>query len=490
MATSDSSSFDISSLVPEAYAAYRPVIADGLWFFVNRLPADRRNAILAEQSTLPAEASVARRLVALMRNCPTLHKLGQVVARHSALSPELRRRLQSLETLAPATPIDTIRETVRVELGSEMPSGFRLGESALAEGSVAVVVPFEWRDGGTVRDGVLKVLKPGVEARLDEELAIWSALGEHLDETCHRYGIPAMDYRETFEQVRDLLRHEVRLDLEQEHLTDAAATFADEPGVHVPALLPFCSPRMTAMERIVGRKVTDAETLSQHDPRRLATTIVRALIASPIWSPAPAATFHADPHAGNLFVDDAGRLVILDWSLTGRLSKPVREQLSQIVLAALMLDGRRVAEIVGVLARTVVDEARMNSTVRDALRRMRPGRPPGFDWLVHLLDELVTGGAVTFPPDLMLFRKTLLTLEGVVEDVSPGMSIDAALFSEAAERFAREWPMRAAAGPFSRDFGTHISNADLWSLGWSAPAVVTRAWMNAWSQYMGGAGPR
>lgn len=490
MAAAVHKSFDISSLVPESYAAYRPVIADGLWFFVSRLPAGRRNAIFAEQTNMPAEASVARRLVALMRNCPTLHKLGQVVARHAALSPELRRRLQELESLAPVTPIDEIRRVVTAELGNAAPPGFQLGESALAEGSVAVVVPFEWRDGGAMRDGVLKVLKPGVEARLDEELAIWSALGEHLDEVCHEYGIPAMDYRETFEQVRDLLRHEVRLDHEQTHLAEASATFADAPNVRVPTLLPFCSPRMTAMERIVGRKVTDAVSLAQHEPWRLATTIVRSLIAAPIWSSAPAAAFHADPHAGNLFVDDAGRLVILDWSLTGRLSKPTREQLSQIVLAALLLDGDRVASGIAALAGKITNAPVVRATVGRSLRGLNLARPPGFDWLVHLLDALVTGGAVTFPPDLMLFRKTLLTLEGVVEDVSPGLSIDAVLLAEAAGRFASEWPMRAAAAPCSRDFGTHVSNADLWSLGWSVPVVASRAWMNAWSQLMGGAGPR
>ena len=61
-----------------------------------------------------------------------------------------------------------------------------------------------------------------------------------------------------------------------------------------------------------------------HDPwdrRRLGELIVEALIAGPIWSPAPRATFHADPHAGNLFVTPERRLAILDWSLTGTLGE-------------------------------------------------------------------------------------------------------------------------------------------------------------------------
>jgi ubiquinone biosynthesis protein len=75
---------------------------------------------------------------------------------------------------------------------------------------------------------------------------------------------------------------------------------------------------MTAMERVDGRKVTDPGS-SPRERRRLARTLIEALIAQPFWSDSAAsAIFHADPHAGNLFVTDDGRLR----SWTGRWSPP------------------------------------------------------------------------------------------------------------------------------------------------------------------------
>ena len=91
------------------------------------------------------------------------------------------------------------------------------------------------------------------------------------------------------------------------------------------------------MERVDGHKVTEPGAHGPADRRRLAELIVEALIAGPIWSPAPQATFHADPHAGNLFVTPDRRLAILDWSLTGSLGEDERVAMTQLVLGGLSL---------------------------------------------------------------------------------------------------------------------------------------------------------
>jgi len=88
----------LDELIPAPLAHWRPLVADGLRFFLERLPAQRLMAIVAEQMLLGAapQATAALRLVALLICCPTLHKLGQVLARRPELHPDLRRRLQAL----------------------------------------------------------------------------------------------------------------------------------------------------------------------------------------------------------------------------------------------------------------------------------------------------------------------------------------------------------------------------------------------------------
>ena len=95
---------ELSAVVPDCYAAFRPIVADGLTFFLRHLSPSRLAEIFRAQADLPADTDLPRRLVLFLHACPALHKIGQVLARDRNLDPELRRHLQELESLEPHTP--------------------------------------------------------------------------------------------------------------------------------------------------------------------------------------------------------------------------------------------------------------------------------------------------------------------------------------------------------------------------------------------------
>jgi ubiquinone biosynthesis protein len=471
----------IGALLPECYAHYRGPIVEGLRLFLNRLPGDAVAQILHDQAALPAEASPEERIVALAERCPALHKLGQILARDRRLAPELRRHLQRLESLPPATPLASIQETLASELGRLDRLGVELEPPALAEASVAVVIPFRLADRSISQRplrGVFKMLKPGIEARLECELGILQEVGSFLDDRCAAFGIPPLDYREVFDQVRDKLGTEINLRGEQHHLERAAETYAREPEVQVPRLFPFCSRRVTAMERIEGHKVTEPGSFETDDRRRIARLMVEALIAGPIWSRASQATFHADPHAGNLFVTPDCRLALLDWSLTGTLGENERIAMTQLVLGGLSLSAGQVhSALVSLALEGRVDEVALDSVVDDWLRRVRLGTVPGVAWLMGLLDDAVVRARIRVPTDLLMFRKVMLTLEGVLADVSADVRIDDLLAEIFLRRLMIEWPRRLFASPLSRAFETRLSNGDLALLLLRLPWTPARAWI-------------
>jgi len=179
-------------------------------------------------------------------------------------------------------------------------------------------------------------------------------------------------------------------------------------------------------------------------------------------------------------------LAILDWSLVAQLTKAQREEVLQVVLGALTLDDARIGRALAALAGSPPRVAALRPAVADALRQVRRGIFPGFDWLLGLLDRLATSGAMGFPEDLVLFRKALLSLSGVVADVSAGCSSDRVLFNAGAERFLRELPGRALTPAGSRAFATHLSIADLFGLWASFPATATRYWLGTWQDALAG----
>jgi ubiquinone biosynthesis protein len=472
----------LARVLPDEYAHFRAPIAGALAVFLENLPQTHQAAILVDQAALPASASAAERLAALARSCPTLHKLGQLLARDRRISVELRTHFQELESLAPSVPIETIEAILAHELGPLDRLGVTLSTPALAEASVAVVVGFHDDRGpldGGARDGVFKILKPGIEDRLEEELALFERVGAYLDQRCDDFRIPHLDYRETFEQVREKLRFETRLDLEQENLVQARACYARESRVLIPERFDYCTRRVTAMERVRGGKITEHGLESASEKRRLASLVIQALIAQPVFHEDGSGLFHGDPHAGNLFLAEDGRLAILDWSLVGHLREVDRVALVQLILGALTLDaGRIVSALTGLDERQRLDQAALLGIVRDGLDRIRQGQVPGFTWLMSLLDEAVESCGLRVGADLLLLRKTIHTLEGVVEDISPGaMRIDDVLLGEFLRQFIKEWPGRWLAPLHSREFATRLSNADLAELLLSWPLTAARFWL-------------
>lgn len=471
----------LASVLPANFAYLARPIRDSLVVFLEGLTAEQQAAIFAQQAQLAPDATVSARLAALARSCPVLQKLGQILARDQRLASDLRLHLRELESLPPTVPLETIQEILAREIGPLDRLGITLLPPAIAEASVAVVIPFEHVAKGSQkpRKGVFKILKPNIEERLALELALLERVGHDLDQRCEELQIPQLDYGETFQQIQQKLRYEIRLDQEQRHLVRAAEFYADEPGVQIPALFDACTPRVTAMEFVCGEKVTDHRLTCPQAKRQLSKLLIKSLIAKPIFAKGSHSLFHSDPHAGNLFFTEDQRLAILDWSLVGSLKDRERIAMGQITLNAMMLRGDRiVAQLEELDERGRVDRPALEKVVQEWLQRVRHGRLPGFSWLTGMLDEAVHTARLGVAADLMLFRKSLHTLEGVVTEVgAEGSYLDEVLFVEFLVHFLQEWPQRWLALPYCRQFATRLSNFDLTKALLSGPGTIARYWL-------------
>ena len=469
----------IAALLPIEYAHFSKPVCEGLAVFLHGLPAQRQTEILASQAALGPQAEVSERLGVLARSCPVLQKIGQVLARDQRLSPELRQHLRELESLPPSVPWPVIEAMLDEEFGDLARLGITLTPPALAEASVAVVVPFVRKQGVAEAHGVFKILKPGIEGILAEELGLLEQVGTHLDQRCDELQIPHLDYEEAFQQVRGKLTEEICLDHEQRALAEAQQFYADIDCVQIPKLMDLCTSRVTSMERVWGEKVTEHRFTTASDRYRLAEMIVDGMISQPIFSRQQQAMFHSDPHAGNLFLTTDGRLAILDWSLVGRLGEAERIGIVQLLLGALLQDEQRVLAVLRGLSQRGKPESRqLLTTIGSGLRKLRDGQFPGIFWLSGMLDEAVSEGGLRFSADLMMFRKSLYTLEGVVAEVGVRSAIfDQVLIRQFLQHFMVEWPSRWFSLPGSREFNTRLSNWDLAETVLSLPSSITRYWL-------------
>ncbi|HPT48211.1 MAG TPA: AarF/UbiB family protein [Candidatus Rifleibacterium sp.] len=483
-------SLDLNNLIPDCYEKWKPFVKGGLAWFLGRLSEDRQKEILADQLELGPFVSASDRLEAVLRRCPTLHKLGQILARDKRLSPELRTSLQRLESLPPRMTVDQIRailqrENIRLD-------GITLGEKPLAEASVAVVMPFTFTDAAKRQiDGVFKIVRPEAEKALEKELELWPELGKALEEICHNMNLPVLEFAGPLAEAALLVADEVRLDREQTHIRRAVELYRDFPEIALPELLPWCTSRVTAMTHIKGKPLAEAlndPTVSKSERRRIVEKLVDGLIARPFWMSETWAIFHGDPHGGNIFLDNQGRIVPLDWSLAVELPKNDRVAVLQLLMGGLRLDEQAILQSLKQLGLSS-DDQKLRQTASWAIGHIRNGNFPGFDWCLAVLDHAVEFGGLRLRAELALFRKALFALLALVEDIAPQASSDAVVVGAGLTRLASEWPSRAFANPFTRQWGTHVSNVDLNSLFADMPLSVTRFWFGCWSDFLEKATP-
>jgi ubiquinone biosynthesis protein len=460
----------IETLVPPIYAAWRPLVRDALRFVVSRLSPARLAPKLTEQAELPADTPVEKRLMKLIARMPGLQKLGQVLARNRYLDERLRAELTLLENGMLDAGYEEIRTVLNAELGHRQQEySVEIEPAIFSEASVSAVVRFTWWNAATQQRerGVFKVLKPHIRACFAEDLAIFRELADRVMENADLAG--------TLNEVCDLLAHEVNFRQEQDTLERAARVYSGVAGVRVPQLIrELCSDSVTAMTEESGVKVVEVFADRPVLRRQVAEQIVAAVIAAPLFLPSGDLLFHADPHAGNMLYDEQTReLILLDWALSGTLGE---EQVRQVALLLLMLTLRDPAGVIAAI--DALSEGGVTGAITGQVTRFIAAQPwlhvPGSTDAMRLLDQLALQG-VRFPAPLLMFRKVLFTLDGILHELAGAdLSLDRVILGGLAEHWV------ASLGALRLP----LTMMDVFSLQCSAAFYGSRLWLQAASEWI------
>jgi ubiquinone biosynthesis protein len=369
-----------------------------------------------------------------------------VLARNRHLHQALRRALSQLENGISDVDAAGIRTRIEEDLGPALDQyAVEIDPDLLCEASVSAVVRFTWvnPETGERERGVFKVLKPYVPVCFKEDMALLADLSAFLAERHPEYGraLP-----ETITSIQHLLEREVDYPREQATLLEAARVYARRAGVRIPRLIgPLSTARITALSEETGVKVTAA---FRREPaarrRKVAEQLIVTLVAAPLFSRRREAIFHADPHAGNLLYDEtAGELVVLDWALTERLTRPQRRHMAILALMVALRDTAGVcAEIEALsldrLARHPVKSRLVRDIVAEFIDQLPVAHLPGSLDAMRLLDRLALEG-VRFPTPLLMFRKALFTLDGILHDLGEPVNMDFVIARQLAAGWMRNW---------------------------------------------------
>jgi predicted unusual protein kinase regulating ubiquinone biosynthesis (AarF/ABC1/UbiB family) len=221
------------------------------------------------------------------------------------------------------------------------------------------------------------------------------------------------------------------------------------PRIVVPApIADYTTSRVLTMEYVPGQKVTSVPKvrLVELDTEALAEELFRAYLTSILIH----GIFHADPHAGNVFLTDDGRLALLDLGMVGRISPTLQDGLLKVLIdvsegrgdraaerAAEIgerLEGfdafdleRRVSELVGIFRESTLSRMQIGRVLLDVARAARE-----------------TG--LRLPPELTVLGKTLLQLDEAGRTLAPDFDPNASIRSNATDLLRRRMLQSASPG--------------------------------------------
>jgi len=360
-----------------------------------------------------------RLAAALTEAGPSFIKLGQALSTRADLIGEaMAADLSELQDRLPPFSGAEARLAIADEFGQPVEALFsRFEDKAIAAASIAQVHIAATRDG---REVAVKVLRPGIEDKFRRDLELFFWIAEWLERLRPEWR--RLKPVESLNTLAETVAIEMDLRFEAAACAELAENFKGDSNFRVPQVdWRLTGQRVLTTERVGGIPIDDRAALiaAGFDPHAVLAKAAAAFFLQVFRD----GFFHADLHAGNLFVEPSGGIVAVDFGIMGRLDLKTRRYLGEMLLGFLNRDYRRVAEIH--FAAGWVPAGQSVEAFAQACRSIaepimdRPQNEISIGKLLGLLFQVTERFHMETQPQLLLLQKTMLVAEGTARKLAP-----------------------------------------------------------------------
>lgn len=356
---------------------------------------------------------------ALQKLGPTFIKFGQALSTRSDLvGEEVAADLSELQDHLPPFSSIEARSIIEHELGATIEETFSsFTWKPIAAASISQVHFAVTLEGEKV---AVKVLRPKIEEAFAKDMDLLYWVAQLIERT--RPELRRLKPIEVIETFKETIRIEMDLRLEAAAAQELALNFIGDEDFRVPEIdWRRTSRRILTLERVSGIPIDERKTLiaAGHNPDEILIKAATSLFKQVFRD----GFFHADQHPGNLFVGKKGEIIAVDFGIMGRLDKPTRRYLGEMLMSFLNRDYRRVAELHFEAGYVPSDKSLEAFT--QACRSIaepildRPQNEISIARLLAHLFQVTETFEMETQPQLLLLQKSMLISEGVGRTLSP-----------------------------------------------------------------------
>ncbi|MEQ8754585.1 ABC1 kinase family protein [Coleofasciculus sp. G1-WW12-02] len=366
---------------------------------------------------------------------PVYVKLGQLLSTRPDLLPaDYIDALSELQARVPPVAWSEVEVLLRKQLRQPLEETFaKIDPRAVAAGSIAQTHRATLKNGQEV---ALKVQRPGIDKVVPQDIAIIKSLADLVSRTDfgQDYDVVALadEFANALEAELDFTKEASYTDQLRRNLS--RSRWFDPTQIVVPAIYwELTTQKLMVMEWLEGKPILEAQfsveqngadSKTEMEQRKEITTLLFRAFFQQLYVDG---FFHADPHPGNLFYLQDGRVALLDCGMVGRLDPRTQQILTEMLLAIVDLDAQRCAQLTLQLSESgqPVLLSRLENDYDRMLRKYYnlSVSQINFSEVFYEILELARNNRVRLPSNMGLYSKCLANLEGVARTFNPEVNL-------------------------------------------------------------------
>lgn len=353
---------------------------------------------------------------------PTFIKLGQLLSvRPDLLDQAYIEEFEKLQNDVESIAFEQVVEVCQqngIDIYREFLSFDR---DPIAAASIAQVHKAKLING---EDVVVKIQRPGIEKIIFTDLEILLDISRILERKTSWARFYQLN--KVVQELRQAIISELNFLSEAENIETFIRNFQGHKNIRIPRVIKkYTTRQVLVLEYLEGIKISDFETLqkSKLNHRRIAENLVDILY-NQIYI---YGFFHADPHPGNLAIAEDESIIVYDFGQVGHLDNILKENCLDLLISMVRYDVNGVTRALLKIGEETqhVNREELRRDV-SKLQKKYYGMPLGQinigESLTEIL-ELFMHYRVRIPAELSLLGKMLMTIEGIISQLDPSISI-------------------------------------------------------------------
>lgn len=354
---------------------------------------------------------------------PTFIKFGQILAdRPDIISEKLRTELKKLQTSVKPFDHDLAVTMIESELSAPISHVFRHFDfECIGSASMGQVYKAVLKSGEMV---VVKIQRPHIKEKINLDLQILEYLAHRISEEFPEFIV--MNLEGIVQEFGETLRNELNYFNEAANARRFEEMFRDVPYCKIPKVFEELSTsKLLVMEYLKGIPPDNISELQQNglDPKQVASNGVEVFLKMIFEH----GFFHADPHAGNIFVLPGNCIGLIDFGMVGSLKPAQMEFLAKFVRAIDSKDAGMMSEAILILNTNTrfKDKEDLEFSLDEMLKKYK-SVPYDKMKVSQIMDEcfrIIRKYGIQIPGGVFLLIKSIATIEKVGLNLDPDISI-------------------------------------------------------------------